>query len=612
MGRASQPSPIIMNPNKQEDRERLSRTMSYWYRQLEPFRRNRRHLIEDYAGADYGQRNSLSSSSPVYVNLMLQTAEAYSISLAYNAPRFLLTASRTSQIPFANRFQLALNNYAEHTHLEVPIRQIIQDAFFSLGIAKVLLGDSHQVMEELDPYAIPGMPMVARVSLDNHVHDGNATEFRKCAFIGDKYRMPLALAKEDPRFDKSVRKHLTASGNQASAEVGDATSSLAFDPPDREGEYEDMVDLVDVFLRQENLILTLPVDSKFNLLDTGQKPLSIQEWDGSETGPYRFLSFGEVPDNVMPTSPARNVRGLFVLYNNLLRKLAQRARKQKDIPVYEAGSEQDMKRLLAADDLEAVQVNNKDSIDVLKLGGVDHTITGFAQQIMELFKQQAGNLDAMAGLGPSSGTATQDMLISQQVGKREAFAKRQVSRFVSELGIDVAELIFDDPVLVIPGKETVPQTDIEVDASWYPEEFLPREGNFLDYQIRVDPYSMEYKSPAERLSALRETLTQAIMPMMPLVEQQGGQFDIQRYLEMEAELQDLPRLSELFTFETPPMNPQQAGEAGTKGPVQQPSTPKEYIRKNVSMGGNNNSRMQSAIQEMGRGNNQQPGQLASQ
>ncbi len=86
MGRASQPSPIIMNPNKQEDRERLSRTMSYWYRQLEPFRRNRRHLIEDYAGADYGQRNSLSSSSPVYVNLMLQTAEAYSISLAYNAP----------------------------------------------------------------------------------------------------------------------------------------------------------------------------------------------------------------------------------------------------------------------------------------------------------------------------------------------------------------------------------------------------------------------------------------------------------------------------------------------------------------------------------------------
>ena len=585
--------------------------MSYWYRQLEPFRRNRRHLIEDYAGADYGQRNAFSSSSPVYVNLMLQTAEAYSISLAYNAPRFLLTPARSAQIPFANRFQLALNNYAEHTHIEVPIRQIIQDAFFSLGIAKVLLGDSHQVMEELDPYAVPGMPMVARVSLDNHVHDGNASEFRKCAFIGDKYRMPLALAREDPRFDKSVRKNLTASSAQGS-DTGDATSSLAFDPPDREGEYEDMIDLVDVYLRHENIILTLVVDNKFTLLDTGQKPLSVQEWDGTETGPYRFLSFGEVPDNVMPTSPARNVRGLFILYNNLLRKLAQRARKQKDIPIYEAGSEQDMKRLLAADDLEAVQVNNKDSIDVLKLGGVDHTITGFAQQIMELFKQQAGNLDAMAGLGPSSQTATQDMLINQQVGKREAFAKRQVSRFVSELGIDVAELLFDDPVLVIPGKETIPQTDIEIDASWYPEEFLPREGNFLDYQIRVDPYSMEYRSPADRLSALRETLTQAIMPMMPLLEQQGGKFDIQRYLELEAELQDLPRLSELFTFEAPPPNQAQSEESGLRSPAPSVSGPKEYIRKNVSMGGNTNSRMQSAIQEMGRGNNQQPGQLASQ
>ena len=600
-----------MNPSVQEDRERLSRTMAYWFRQLEPFRRNRRHLIEDYAGADYGRKTAFSSSSPVYVNLMLQTAEAYSISLAYNAPKFLLTPANVSQIPFAKRFELALNAYAEQTHLDVPLRQAIQDAFFSIGIAKVLLGDSHQVMEELDPHAVPGMPMVSRVSLDNHVHDGTASEFRKCAFIGDKYRMSLALAKEDTRFDKSVRKDLTASRQHDSSGGEEGAKDLSFDAPDEEGEYEDMIDLVDVFLRRENIIVTFEVDGKFNIKDTGKKPLSVQEWDGTETGPYRFLSFGEVPDNVMPTSPARNVRGLFVLYNNLLRKMAMRARKQKDIPIYEAGSEQDMKRLLGADDLEAVQVNNKDSIDVLKLGGVDHTITGFAQQILELFKQSAGNLDAMAGLGPSSGTATQDMLINQQVGRREAFAKRQVSKFTSEIGIDVAELMFDDPVLVIPGSRTVPKTDIEIDASWYPEEFLPREGNFLDYQIRVDPYSMEYRSPAERLSALRETLTQAIMPMMPLIEGQGGQFNIQRYLEMEAELQDLPRLSELFTFEGSDPTKMQPEQEGMRTPASAPGVPKEYIRKNVSMGGNSNSRMQSAIQEMGRGNNQQPSQLAS-
>ena len=598
-----------MNPNKPEDRERLSRAMSYWHRQLEPFRRNRRQLVEDYAGSDYGKRSAFSAQSPVYVNLMLQTAEAYSIALGYNAPRFLLTAASPRQKAFASRFQTALNNYADQTHLEVVVQQIIQDAFFSLGIAKVLLGDSHQVQEELDPYAVPGMPMVARVSLDNHVHDGTASEFRKCGFIGDRYQMPLEMAKEDPRFHPDCRKALFATQHNESHGGEEPAEALAFDAEDKEGEYQEMVNLVDVYLQRENLVVTFPIDGKFNIYDTGKPPLSVQEWDGTETGPYRFLSFGDVPDNVMPTSPARNVRGLFVLYNNLLRKMATRARKQKDVPVYEAGAEHDMKRLLAADDLEAVQVNNKDAIDVLKLGGVDQTITGFSMQVLELFKQSAGNLDAMAGLGPSAETATQDMLISQQVGRREASAKRNVARFVSELGTDIAELIFDDPVLVIPGTRKIPETEIEVDASWYPEDMLPREGNFLDYQIRVDPYSMEYRSPAQRLAALRETLQTAIIPMMPTIEQQGGKFNIQRYLEIEAELQDLPRLTELFSFQEPADPPGQAPESGLRSSGG--GGPKEYIRKNVSMGANSNGRMHQAVQEMGRGNNQQADQLAS-
>ena len=244
---------------------------------------------------------------------------------------------------------------------------------------------------------------------------------------------------------------------------------------------------------------------------------------------------------------------------------------------------------------------------MLKLGGVDHTITAFSQQILELFKQSAGNLDAMAGLGPQSSTATQDTLIHQQVGRREASSKRQVSKFVSELGMDVAELILEDPVLVLPGSRTIHNTKNEVDASWYPDELLPRVGSFLDYSVHVDPYSMEYRSPAERLGALRQTLQQGILPMMDIITQQGGQFNVQKYLEMEAELQDLPRLGELFTFTGPP--PPENVPQGDM--TKSPGGPKEYIRKNVSMGGNSNSRMQTATQEMGKGNNSQPSQLAS-
>src|SRR3972149_6999010 len=131
-----------MNPLRDSDRERLSKAMEHCYGQLSPFRASRRDLIADYAGSRYGQDILGGQRPEIYVNLIQIAAEAYSVSLGYNEPRFLVNTSRPEHWSFAKRFQTALDNYSRRIHLGDTMRAIIQDAVFMVGIGKTYLADS--------------------------------------------------------------------------------------------------------------------------------------------------------------------------------------------------------------------------------------------------------------------------------------------------------------------------------------------------------------------------------------------------------------------------------------------------------------------------------------
>jgi hypothetical protein len=80
-----------MNPNNELDRERLMKAIENSTRVLRPFRDVRKRLVKDFAGSYYGQSGSLGKSD-IIMNLMYQTAETYTMSLAANRPRVLVTA----------------------------------------------------------------------------------------------------------------------------------------------------------------------------------------------------------------------------------------------------------------------------------------------------------------------------------------------------------------------------------------------------------------------------------------------------------------------------------------------------------------------------------------
>jgi hypothetical protein len=78
-----------MNPNNELDRQRLIKAIENSTRVLRPFRDVRKRLVKDFAGSYYGQTESMGKSD-IIMNLMYQTAETYTMSLAANRPRLMV------------------------------------------------------------------------------------------------------------------------------------------------------------------------------------------------------------------------------------------------------------------------------------------------------------------------------------------------------------------------------------------------------------------------------------------------------------------------------------------------------------------------------------------
>jgi hypothetical protein len=296
------------------------------------------------------------------------------------------------------------------------------------------------------------------------------------------------------------------------------------------------------------------------------------QWSGEETGPYHLLNLGPVPDNVMPTSPAQNLRYLFELVNSSYRKLDSQARRQKFVHIIEAGAEDDARRVRESKDGGQVTVAQKDAQGEMRLGGIDQQLLIFANNIIDLHDRMGGNVTARMGLGAQSPTATQDQMIHAQTGRHEQFMQEKMVDFTRGVGKHLAWLLFGDPVRNVRNRDKVEGTSFEFENNWTPDE---RQGQFNDYDFDVDPYSLAYQSPSDKANVLTQFIGQ-MTPMLPLLQQMGWQIDLPKFLTLQAELRNIPQLLEIFKPAAPP---EEQGAGGAHQATQSPVTQRETIRR---------------------------------
>jgi hypothetical protein len=477
---------------------------------------------------------------------------------------------------FAKHFQVGLNNLLREIGIEHTLRRWVMDAFFCVGIVKVHMASSGLVEIEKDLYADPGKPFASNISLDNWVYDTSAVKYSEVQFAGDVYRIPHEDLLDPNIFNQDVAAKIQPSSKHEAD--GERVENMARGYSVDDDEYLPMVDLIDIWLPREGKIETYGAEFRHGRLRPYGEPLAEMEWEGSEFGNYKVLTFGEVPDNIMPASPASHLAKLAKEINNVYRKQIKSCRDYKEVTTYAPGDEKSARNFMNARHGESVSVQDPSAIGVMKAGGVDQETQMFLLNMQNDFNTAAGNLTAMLGLGAQADTVGQEKLIHGAVGGKVAQMGQRVGVATESLVLDLGRMMWNDQVNIIPGQMEIDGLDgYVVDATWTPDD---REGDFIDYNLRVDVYSMAYKSPQERANAILQLITQVYAPMSQMLMAQGGMIDFQKLNAVLADLMDLPRLREIVQFQMP------MDDQDMPGPQGKPSaTTREYIRRSVSTGG---------------------------
>lgn len=548
----------------------LTEAVNWSVKQMETPRQNRLHAVRQYVGSHYADGDA---ERRVPTNLLEMAVVIYTRLLAVRSPRVMISTEVPELKRAAKEFELALNQVPREVGMDNLLRKAVVEAMFSMGVIKVGLVKTGEVLGH--SY---GEPFAELITIDDYFVDMSAKDYSRIQFEGNDYWVNYADVASSPDFPASALAELEPDDHTVVGPDGNerADSISADEGADT---YKDRVLLRDVWLPQEQQIVTYAPNQ--NLL------LRVSDWDGPDNGPYHRLGFTEVPGNLMPLPPVALWRDLHELANALFRKMGKQADSHKNVLAFSGNDEEAVRNFQNARDGEGIRWHGQKP-ENLEAGGIDQTTLAFYLQTRDLFSYFAGNLDMLGGLAPASDTVGQDQIMNQASSARMQDMKSSTISFVQGIYRAFAWYEWTDPVRTRTITKTVPNTDFQVQAQW---SKATREGDFLDFNFDIDAYSMEDKSPNTQLQKLQMVTQQYIMPLLPLIQQQGGQMDFERFFELVAEYTNMPELTDFLRFtqgaaqpdpsEQMQGNPRpQSAGGGQQGAGQPAETKRTYERVN--------------------------------
>ena len=540
--------------------DKLRKSIQSSRRRLQPYREKRVRAIREFVGRNYSDSGSRDR---VPVNMLELFISTYSRQLVGNKPHVNVRGRTAVIAPQAAKLELALNHVLGEMQVAKTLRLAVIDALFSIGIIKVGVTEPRQAAMRGFLHD-GGQPFAETVDLDDWVHDMNARDLTECGYMGHRFRVPIEALREsdlyrNPQDIPEVRKTMyNSDGDVRAAAIGQSDVYSG-------AQSSDMAELWEIWLPRENKICT------FAAGENGMPERKIREieWDGPEAGPYHFLSFTDVPGNTMPLPPVASLIDLHDLANRVFRKLGRQAERQKDVVGYRGSAEQDAKNVQTSADGEVIRMDDPQNIQTYKFGGIDQQNLAFILQLKNLFNYYGGNLDALGGLGPQSGTVGQDKLISESASQRLSDMQESALNFTASVCNAVGHFIYNDNLSELQLEMPVEGTDIKVPFVFQGGKI---EADFFDFNFDIDPYSVLSQTPGEKLQSMRELMNTFIAPLLPAMQQQGVAIDGAKLIQMVAKYSQLPELADMFTGVE---KPQQQAEA--QSPAQKQT---EIVRTN--------------------------------
>lgn len=542
------------------DMDRLCRMIRRGRQNLEKARMDRLEMVSHIAGSRYGNNNVpkvLSNN----VSMFIRTVKRNLIS---KNPRVMLTTEvKEDKAPVA-AMERWVNKRLEEIYFDQTMDIAVTDALVYMGIVMVsLLTPAESAVDGFKNDA--GEVGIAPIDLDDFCCDPFAKSWETAEFMGHRFKVPMSYLKDSDMYDQEQVQRITLFRNRMLNEGGDPTiTTIGVDSRGSFGEdgVEDHVHLWQIYVRRHNTIITMFDSGNGPEIGQNFKPLRMQDWIGPVCGPYHILGFGRVNGNLLPKSPSMDLIDLDIGLNDLYRKSMRQAIRQKKIAACNQLSEEEGRKVKNAEDGEMISMKDTKSVVELGFGGVDANNFAFILKLQEEINQKGGNIALMGGLAAQSQTATQDKILNENSSATIVDLQATTALFIQRVIQSLMWYWWHDPFKIY-------KTRFEVDG--LPEfsvvQQIPVERRTPDayksMSVRIDPFSLVMQTPQQKAQKLSAIVQREIMPMMPLLQQRGIAFDIQKYLELQSELLDLPELMDLMTvMQTPQPETQSTGPEG--------------------------------------------------
>jgi len=251
-------------------------------------------------------------------------------------------------------------------------------------------------------------------------------------------------------------------------------------------------------------------------------------------------------------------------------------KRRKTISSVMQGQDEDGATIRDAADGEIVVVKGGGMTEH-RYGGADAEGLAMSAHLKDLFSYAGGNLDTLGGLARSANTVGQESLITRGANAKIASMQERVLAFVADCGQDIAWYVWTNPGKGPRYFKSIKGTDYRI-----PSRFEIKDGDFEQYGIQIEPYSMRSRTPEERIADLIEYATTILIPMTPTIEAQGNTVDLEVLNELVAKYKDLPEVRRLMRKKTDEELAASGAASSPERPRQSPVTTRNNVRTNIS------------------------------
>lgn len=540
-----------MDNIKQKFPLRVQNAVRAWERYTQNMRECRKRMLEHYAAGWY--RGGGGNRTPQPLNLIERGIQIVAPFLVTNNPAVMISPRRginsRNVRAFTKTLELALAHLFNEIRLaDYTLRPAVIDSLFSMGITKTGIMQSHQV--EIGGYLHDiGQPYCDKIDFDDYIGDVSARNRQEMKMEGHKYRLREEYVKTSglyKNYDK-LTPDLNLFGSTRPETVGKVDV--------QEWDYNELhptVELMDIWLPEENLIITLAPEGQ------GEKIIREVEWDGPEEGPFDILAYKCFPNSVIPIPPAYTWLDLNKMVNVLVSKMRDQAEREKTVGLYNQGVADEAERIKNASDGEMVGVSTTEAFKELTFGGFNAQSFPFVQFLLAEHSKSGPNLEVIGGLSSQAQTLGQEQMLQSNAARALDDMVNQAYTFTQSISRKLAWFLWSDPLIQIPLIKRVAGIDVPTE---YSEE--AREGDFLDYAIDIVPFSMARLNPEMKYQKLMQLISQIVLPTAQIAAQQGSMLQVDGLVKYAADYLGITNIDEWWKSAIPQttnMNPYQPNQ----------------------------------------------------